>query len=49
MLHSDKCGPKEFFKMEEAHRRGNKKAQIKDFMLKNEGGPGARSSEKKCS
>lgn len=26
MLHSDKCGPKEFYKMEEAHRRGNKKA-----------------------
>jgi hypothetical protein len=36
--------------MEEAQRRGNKKAFISDFMLKNEGNAsGGKSSEKKCS
>ena len=33
-LHSDKCGPKEMIKLEEAIRRGNKKAHINDFMNK---------------
>jgi hypothetical protein len=34
MLYSDKCTPKEFQKLEDAMRRGNRKIRIQDCMLK---------------
>jgi hypothetical protein len=36
-LYSDKCGPKEMQRLEDAHRRGNRKATIFDFINKQEG------------
>jgi hypothetical protein len=38
-LHSDRCGPKELAKLEEAVRRGNKRATIHDYMQKSESNP----------
>ena len=31
-LYSDKCGPKEMQRLEDAHRRGNVKTTIHDFI-----------------
>lgn len=33
-IYSDRLTPKEFFKLEEAMRRGNKKQTIKDYIIK---------------
>ena len=46
-LYSDKCGPKEFQKLEEALRRGNTKLTINDCMLKNEIGNGDEAPSQK--
>ena len=36
-LYSDKCGPKEMQRLEDAHRRGNRKATIHDFINRHDG------------
>jgi abortive infection bacteriophage resistance protein len=43
-LYSDKCGPKEYQKYEESIRRGNKRANITDFMSKKDKNPTTSSS-----
>jgi hypothetical protein len=42
-IYSDKYGPKEMQKLEEAQRRGNKRVGPHDFMVKHEANSGGKS------